>query len=56
MLSPDGKSHNCKKSVLEYQEKHDSKSVMSTDEIQSWYKIEPQLKERGRKHYQIGIL
>ncbi|XP_027213641.2 uncharacterized protein [Penaeus vannamei] len=46
VLSPDGKSHNCKKSVLEYREKHDPKSVLSTDEIQSWYKIEPQLKER----------
>ncbi|XP_047481425.1 uncharacterized protein LOC125033896 [Penaeus chinensis] len=46
VVSPDGKSHNSRKSVLEHQKKHDPKSVLSIDEVQSWYKIEPQLKER----------
>lgn len=55
-MSPDGKSHNSRKSVLEHQKKFDPKGMLSIDEVQSWYKIEPKLKERGRKPFQFGVL
>lgn len=51
VVSPDGKSHKCKKEVMRHQEKHYPENSMSKKEIELWYKVEPQLKEKGRRHF-----